>query len=70
MVNIKIIKIIIILKKDIPHINFTLSYLQLYLLFSPGGYSAAYPKPDFAFFLGGKSPSSLTSLDNILWSKT
>ena len=25
---------------------------------------------DFAFFLGGKYSSSLTSLDNILWSKT
>ena len=31
-------------------------------------YSAAQPRPDFSFFLGGKSSSFLTSLDNILWS--
>ena len=57
-------RIIIIIKKDIAHINFTLRYLQLYLLFS------CIAGPDFAFFLGGKFSSSFTSLDNILWSKT
>ena len=51
-------------KKDIAHINFTLRYLQLYLLFS------CIAGAGFAFFLGGKFSSSFTSLDNILWSKT
>ena len=32
--------------------------------------SQAKPRLDFAFFLGGKSSSSLANLDNILWSKT
>ena len=54
---------IIIIIKDIAHINFTLPYLQPYLLFG------CIAETRFCLFPGGKSSSSLTGLDNILWSK-
>ena len=52
-------KIIIIIKKDIAHINFTLPNLQLYLLFR------SIAEARFC----GKYSSSFNSLGNILWIK-